>query len=456
MPPTAAPNGGRQCQLRQVRGFRTGTPWKGIAAAIGYLITAGLQLRILTGDFFSLLIASRLPAYLMVITNIAGGRARLVPSGARRNRAPIVSGTTALVALVSFLGVIACSGPLQPSTPTAPVATAAPTVNVVSPPDLEATVSARVQATLAAAPTTPPTAAATTAPPMAPPPTATPATLAAPAGFPTSGRAGGPLYEVVQVVDGDTIKVRSATGQVETVRLIGIDTAEVVDPRTPVQCFGREASERAKQLLSNQRVQLEQDPTQDTRDRYGRLLAYVWLEDGTFFYKQMIADGCAHEYTYNTPYKYQAEFKAAQQQARDAQLGLWAPDTCNGDTKQPAERATTAPVEAATATPSSTQPATSTGSSVQGSGVQIVSAIGARPGGNASVIAKAASGATSSINYTTPAGTRSTAQGLGTKTADPTGNVSWTWVIGSGTRQGTGTVSVTCGGATASTSITIG
>ena len=84
---------------------------------------------------------------------------------------------------------------------------------------------------------------------------------------------------------------------------------------------------------------LEQDPTHDTRDRYGRLLAYVWLEDRTFFNKQMIAARYAQEYTYSTPYRYQTDFKAAQQQAREAQPGLWAPDTRNGDTKQPANAA---------------------------------------------------------------------------------------------------------------------
>ena len=77
----------------------------------------------------------------------------------------------------------------------------------------------------------------------------------------------------------------------------------------------------------------------DTRDRYGRLLAYVWLEDRTFFNKQMIAARYAQEYTYSTPYRYQTDFKAAQQQAREAQPGLWAPDTRNGDTKQPANAA---------------------------------------------------------------------------------------------------------------------
>jgi micrococcal nuclease len=61
----------------------------------------------------------------------------------------------------------------------------------------------------------------------------------------------------------------------ERLRLIGMDTPETVDPRKPVQCFGREASNRAKAVLTGQSVQFEADGSQDERDRYGRLLRYV-------------------------------------------------------------------------------------------------------------------------------------------------------------------------------------
>ena len=91
---------------------------------------------------------------------------------------------------------------------------------------------------------------------------------------------------------------------------------ETVDPRRPVQCFGKEASAEAKRLLTGARVRIAQDPTQDTRDKYGRLLAYLWLDDGLFFNKHMIEAGYAYEYTYRTPYQYRAEFKAAQKEAR--------------------------------------------------------------------------------------------------------------------------------------------
>lgn len=137
------------------------------------------------------------------------------------------------------------------------------------------------------------------------------------------------LYSVTSVVDGDTLKV-NIDGIVKTIRLIGINTPEVVDPRTTVQCFGKEASIQAKALLTGKRVRLESDPTQGDLDKYSRLLRYVYLEDGTFFNKKMISDGYAYEYTYNIPYKYQAEFKAAQADAQKNLRGLWSPATCNG------------------------------------------------------------------------------------------------------------------------------
>lgn len=138
-------------------------------------------------------------------------------------------------------------------------------------------------------------------------------------------------YAVTDVVDGDTLKINMG-GTIETLRLIGIDTPETVDPRKPVQCFGREASNKAKELLIGTKVRLEKDPTQGELDKYGRTLAYVYREDGLFYNKYMIEQGYAHEYTYNTPYKYQAEFKTAQKSAQENLRGLWSPTTCNGDT----------------------------------------------------------------------------------------------------------------------------
>lgn len=134
-------------------------------------------------------------------------------------------------------------------------------------------------------------------------------------------------YKVIKVVDGDTIAV-DIDGVSETLRLIGINTPETVDPRKPVECFGVEASNKAKELLSGKSVALEKDNSQDERDKYGRLLRYIRTKEGLFYNLEIIKQGYAYEYTYDVPYKYQSEFKEAENYARTKKLGLWADGTC--------------------------------------------------------------------------------------------------------------------------------
>ncbi len=140
---------------------------------------------------------------------------------------------------------------------------------------------------------------------------------------PTSGE----WYPVVKVTDGDTLTIE-IDGKNQSVRLIGVNTPETVDPRRPVQCFGTEASDAAHALLEGKSVRTEVDPSQGQFDTYGRMLAYVFLPDGTLLNEYLIANGYGHEYTFNLPYKYQAAFKAAESAARTAQKGLWAPGAC--------------------------------------------------------------------------------------------------------------------------------
>jgi len=136
--------------------------------------------------------------------------------------------------------------------------------------------------------------------------------------------------QVVYVTDGDTIKVMQG-GTKQTVRLIGVDTPETKDPRKPVQCFGQEASKKTTDLLLGKHVRLEYDPVAGDKDKYSRLLRYVFLDDGTNVSKQLIFDGFAHEYTYEAQlYKYRDDFKAAEKDARENKRGLWADDACSG------------------------------------------------------------------------------------------------------------------------------
>jgi micrococcal nuclease len=90
-------------------------------------------------------------------------------------------------------------------------------------------------------------------------------------------------------------------------------------------------------------VRLEADPTQGDRDKYGRLLRYLWREDGLFFNEWMLRNGYAHEYTYNLPYMHQKPFKSAERFASENNLGLWNPAACAGATTEAAARPAPAP-----------------------------------------------------------------------------------------------------------------
>ena len=145
--------------------------------------------------------------------------------------------------------------------------------------------------------------------------------------------ADGELYKVTSITDGDTIKV-DINGAIETIRFIGIDTPETKDPGKPVKCFGKEASSKMQSLVQSKSVRLAADPSQDDRDKYGRLLRFVFLEDGRNVGYEMIKVGYAHEYTYDKVYQYHTQFKAAESAARDSLLGLWSAETCGGVTNQ--------------------------------------------------------------------------------------------------------------------------
>lgn len=140
------------------------------------------------------------------------------------------------------------------------------------------------------------------------------------------------FYRVSRIVDGDTIEI-DKDGETVRIRLIGVDTPEIVDPDKPVECYGKEASEHAKEVLLDKFVKIETDSSQDRYDAYDRLLAYIFT-DSENFNKELIEKGFAHEYTYNKPYKYQKEFKQAEETAKRNKAGLWAPSACPDKTSQ--------------------------------------------------------------------------------------------------------------------------
>lgn len=155
---------------------------------------------------------------------------------------------------------------------------------------------------------------------------------------------------VVRVIDGDTVEADIALGSRATIRYIGIDTPETVAPGQPLGCFGREASDRNKALVENKTVYLEKDVSET--DRFGRLLRYVYLEDGKMVNELLVAEGYAQVSTFPPDVKYQDRFLAAQQQARSANRGLWGACQAAPAPTPPPVAQRTAPAQAANCDPS--------------------------------------------------------------------------------------------------------
>jgi micrococcal nuclease len=128
---------------------------------------------------------------------------------------------------------------------------------------------------------------------------------------------------VTRVVDGDTVDVKIGS-TTERVRLLGINAPESVDPKKSAECFGKEAGEEMKSLLpSGTEVELLPDETQSDKDKYGRILRYVFSKNNGDVGLKMIRLGFAREYTFKTPYEKQQEYKNAEMIAKSADLGLW-------------------------------------------------------------------------------------------------------------------------------------
>jgi micrococcal nuclease len=128
---------------------------------------------------------------------------------------------------------------------------------------------------------------------------------------------------VVRVVDGDTIKVSLGGGRTERVRYIGVDTPESVKPGTPVQCFAKRASHFNASLVGGREVTLRTDA--EARDRYGRLLAYVYTSrpPHVFVNRELVAKGYARTLTIPPNVAHAGEFASLARQARERGRGLW-------------------------------------------------------------------------------------------------------------------------------------
>jgi micrococcal nuclease len=126
--------------------------------------------------------------------------------------------------------------------------------------------------------------------------------------------------KLLQVVDGDTIKVQF-NGKQETVRLLLVDTPESVHPYKPVQPFSKEASRFTESMLANAKIELELDVGE--RDKYGRLLAYVYA-DGKSVQEALLLNGLARvAYVFAPNTKYADGYRSFQKQAQTEGAGIW-------------------------------------------------------------------------------------------------------------------------------------
>jgi micrococcal nuclease len=141
--------------------------------------------------------------------------------------------------------------------------------------------------------------------------------------------------EVIKVIDWDTVKIKTKKSNEENIRMIGLDAPEKSTTRYWYsECFWKEAANHLTQLLSWIKIlEVEYDSTQASTDKYWRILWYLilsWIN----LNKQMIKDWYWFEYTYNVPYKYQKEFKKAENYARSNNLWLRNANTCNWERKE--------------------------------------------------------------------------------------------------------------------------
>ncbi len=132
----------------------------------------------------------------------------------------------------------------------------------------------------------------------------------------------GEKYKVKDVIDGDTLVVK-VDQKLVTIRMLGVDTPETVDPRKPTQCFGLQASDKTKEMLLGYFVAIETDKSQPILDKYGRVLAYIYRNDGLFMNEYLIKEGYAREYTYGKAYQKKKEFEKIEKEASEAKKGLW-------------------------------------------------------------------------------------------------------------------------------------
>lgn len=139
---------------------------------------------------------------------------------------------------------------------------------------------------------------------------------------------------VTRVIDGDTIEI-DHNGINEKIRLIGINTPEINDSRPEMRCFAELAKTKMQYAVEGKDIIIVSDDSQSDRDKYNRLLRFIYLDKNTNLNYLMIWKGYAYEYTYGSPYRKQDKFKKAQETAEKKEKGLWGDKYCHNITNTP-------------------------------------------------------------------------------------------------------------------------
>lgn len=134
-------------------------------------------------------------------------------------------------------------------------------------------------------------------------------------------------FFVSEVIDGDTIKVM-IDGQEEKVRFLGLDAPEIKSNEGKSECYALEAKKEVERLVNLKWVFLEKDPSQGERDKYGRLLAYVFLSNGDMLNEHLLRLGYAKDYKAKNDYRYQDLLERALNDAKQSGYGLWDKRSC--------------------------------------------------------------------------------------------------------------------------------
>ncbi|WP_303799572.1 thermonuclease family protein [Alicyclobacillus macrosporangiidus] len=269
---------------------------------------------------------------------------------------------------------------------------------------------------------------------------------------------------VARNVDGDTIHVILPNGKETTVRMLLIDTPETVDPDKPVEPYGPQASAFAKQKLPvGKHVFLEEGVPGSQTDKYGRLLAYVYITPTDMYNEDVVRAGLARvAYVYEPNTQHLAALRRDEAYAKSQRLGIWSIPgyvTDNGYNLAAVGGAsghgtTGSTASSATAGGGSQQAGHSAGAAASSTGTLriIASHLDVARGDEASVTIQTAPGAQAHIEVRYKSGP-SHAKGLVDQTADASGRVTWTWTVGTSTTPGDWPVTITSNGQTVQTTV---